>query len=60
MCEDWLLFSDKTRVRFMVWAKCAWDGKIRGFVLEKVRTMSSPFFFASHAVKSRTNYLEAL
>lgn len=21
----------------MVWAKCAWDGKIRGFVLEKVR-----------------------
>lgn len=21
---------------FVVWAKCKWDGKIRGFVLEKV------------------------
>lgn len=22
---------------FVVWAKCQWDGKIRGFVLDKVR-----------------------
>lgn len=22
---------------FVVWAKCKWDGKIRGFVMEKVR-----------------------
>jgi len=21
---------------FIVWAKCKWDGKIRGFILEKV------------------------
>jgi glutaryl-CoA dehydrogenase len=21
---------------FVIWAKCQWDGKIRGFVLEKV------------------------
>lgn len=27
---------------FVVWAKCKWDGKIRGFVLDKVRTRSSP------------------
>ena len=22
---------------FIVWAKCKWDGKIRGFILEKVQ-----------------------
>lgn len=26
---------------FVVWAKCAWDNKIRGFVLEKVSNHSS-------------------
>jgi glutaryl-CoA dehydrogenase len=25
---------------FVVWAKCQWDGKIRGFVLDKVRFLS--------------------
>ena len=25
---------------FIVWAKCKWDGKIRGFILEKVRPRS--------------------
>ena len=27
---------------FIVWAKCKWDGKIRGFVLEKVQQNSFP------------------
>lgn len=25
---------------FVVWAKCKWDGKIRGFVMDKVRPLS--------------------
>jgi hypothetical protein len=32
------MFSDV----FIVWAKCKWDGKIRGFVLEKVYRNSFP------------------
>ena len=26
---------------FVVWAKCKWDGKIRGFLLEKVDFQSA-------------------
>ena len=27
---------------FIVWTKCKWDGKIRGFILEKVQQNSFP------------------
>jgi glutaryl-CoA dehydrogenase len=32
--KTWISNSPVADV-FMVWAKCEWDGKIRGFVLEK-------------------------
>jgi len=32
------MFSDV----FIVWAKCKWDGKIRGFILEKVKQKHFP------------------
>ena len=34
--KTWISNSPVADV-FVVWAKCQWDGKIRGFVLEKVR-----------------------
>jgi len=34
---------------FVVWAKCKWDGKIRGFVMEKV---SVPFLYEHYAFVS--------
>lgn len=32
--KTWISNSPVADV-FIVWAKCAWDGKIRGFILEK-------------------------
>ncbi|SGY68184.1 BQ5605_C004g02862 [Microbotryum silenes-dioicae] len=37
---------------FVVWAKCKWDGKIRGFVMEKVRA-----FLQVHFAKADCEYL---
>ena len=34
--KTWISNSPVADV-FIVWAKCEWDGKIRGFILEKVR-----------------------
>lgn len=33
---------------FIVWAKCKWDGKIRGFILEKVQ--QNPFLLLDESV----------
>ena len=40
---------------FVVWAKCQWDGKIRGFVLDKVRLSVSRMSCAL-AKKSPSDY----
>lgn len=34
--KTWITNSPVADV-FIIWAKCKWDGKIRGFILEKVR-----------------------
>jgi glutaryl-CoA dehydrogenase len=35
--KTWITNSPAADV-FVVWAKCKWDGKVRGFILEKVRS----------------------
>lgn len=40
--KQWISNSPVADV-FIVWAKCKWDGKIRGFILEKVRVNEDAF-----------------
>lgn len=44
--KTWISNSPVADV-FIVWAKCKWDGKIRGFILEKVR----PLVFCSEQIQ---------
>lgn len=45
---------------FVVWAKCQWDGKIRGFVLDKVRSLFFAALIASGRVSLITEYVLSL